>query len=354
MQPRSHIRRFVLLMTCGMLTAGSMCVTTGCARAWRPSPVEFVAPQADAVLNLADYLPKTATDRVYLRRNLGEPDEPPRPYPRRSAPGAASEGLLAGRCGAKAPPASSDAAASSGSVARFLGDSDDARTRRGELWPMDAGKTSAACFLEFDPPLVDLPERISADLPFAQRCRLRCYDRDAKLWREGTATRRVFFESLESVTTSSQTYADCARLRIDTHIRLRWGPRVNVTTYSWLAPGFGEVRRVEEISGLALLILFDEVYEYELIEAVREAALTSATRPAGPTTRPQRPKPPSVQPDFAPYQPAAWSRCAIFLDRSLPHPRLGGLVAELASVAADNQVAATRGASTPSARSTPP
>jgi len=326
----------------------------GCARAWRPSQTDFVAARADAVLELRDYAPEQPGKRVYQRRNLRNPDEPAQPYPRRPAPGALREGLLAGR----GVPGTGGSARfqddSRNGVAEYLNDSAEARKLRGELWPMDAGKTSVAFFLEFDPPLVDLPARVAADSPFAQRCRVRCYNRDAELWREGTAIRRTYFEGLESISAGGHPYVDCARLRIDTRIRLPWGPRVNLATYLWLAPKFGEVRRVEQISGLALLVHFDEVYEYELIEPIPKQAGESGKKAAPPTTRPERGEPTTRPSDAAPHDSVAWSRCAVFLDRSVPHPRLGGMMIDLAPASGQEQITANADAMTPRARSPSP
>ncbi|MHC4063700.1 MAG: hypothetical protein ACYSUI_04270 [Planctomycetota bacterium] len=290
----------------------------GCGpAAWRPA-LERVRPGApNTAIDLTPHLqPSIEGSAVYARWSLSDQDEPPQLYERRPGAGTLTEGAMAAK--------------RITTVAEYLEPTAKARYRRGALWPEDPKRSGAAFFLEFDPPLVYLPASIDVDTTFQQRGRMRYHNRDAAGLREGTVSREVTFEGFETVHAGGIEYPDCARLRIECRYRLRWGPRVNTTEYVWLARGIGEVSRVERVSGLAWLVYFTEAYAYELIE------------------------PPLLQPSStgeSQPQVQAWSRCAVFLDRVLPHPRLGGLAVELAPSTAPNTVArATRARRSVSAR----
>lgn len=264
-------------------------------------------PAAHVVIDLRPYLrPDAAGPALYARRNLAEPDEPAQLYERRSRAGTLTEGALAAK--------------RIRTVAEYLEPTARAAYRRGALWPEDPQRRGTAFFLEFDPPLAYLPASIDAQAELTQRCRLRYFNRDAEPVREGTVTRKVAFEGYEAVEAGGIEYPGCLRMRVDTRYRLNWGPRVDTTEYIWLARGVGEVRRLERVSGLALFVYFSGVYAYELIETPL------------PSTRLARGQHPRAR---------AWVRCAVFLDRVLPHPRLGGVAIELAPAADADTVAAT-------------
>lgn len=274
----------------------------GCRSAWRP-PMDRVQPAvARTTVDLTRFVgPGGRSSLVYLRRNLSDADAPPVRYERRPHNGMLTEGLLADKRVT--------------TVAAYLQDTPDARHRRGVLWPQDPSNKGAAFFLEFDPPLIRLPASIDAHQVVSQHCSLRYFNRDAVEVRGGTVTRQITFEGFESIEAGGIEYPGCPRLRIDTRYRIHWGPRVNTSEYVWLAPGIGEVRRVEQLSGLAWLAYFTGLHVYELID--QPLVASAATASAGSSAAGQQPL-------------EAWSRCAVYLDRVLPHPRLGGLAVELA------------------------
>jgi hypothetical protein len=148
-----------------------------------------------------------------------------------------------------------------------------------------------------------------------QRCRLRYYNRDAIEVQQGTVERRIDLEGFETVEAEGVEYAGCLRLKVETKFRIDRGPRVDATEYVWLAADVGEVRRVEHVSGIAWPVYFNQIHTYELL---RDPA---TPRPQPSAARLVGDRPPILQ---------AWSRCAVFLDRLLPRPRLGGLAAEFA------------------------
>ena len=276
----------------------------GCAPAWRPSLVNVEPAPTPIVIHLGDYQSTGGSPAIYLRQSLTSPDTPPQRYKRCPSSSTLTEGLLAGK--------------NVDTVSQYLESTARARQRRGTLWPYDQRPASAAFFLEFDPPLVYLPPRLDTNEPWAQQCELHYYNRDAIEVRQGTATREAVFEGFEDVSADDVHYADCVRLRVTTRYRLDWGPRVDTTEYIWLAPGLGEVRRIEHVSGLAWPVYFSEAYSYERVnEPTAPARLVGKRLPL----------------------PLAWSRCAVFLDRLLPHPRLGGLAVEFAPVTPGKVVA---------------
>ena len=280
-----------------------LCVWTGlaggCLPRWQPSLDRVQPAVPHTAIDLTRYLgPAGGPPRVYLRRDPVNPQEPPTPYERRPLNGALTEGLLADRQVDR--------------VAAYLEPTPRARQRRGTLWPEDPDHKSAAFFLEFEPPLVRLPASIDANGGLSQRCRLRYYNRDAVEGRGGTVARDIVFEGFETVQVGGGEYPACVRLRINTRYRIHWGPWLDSTEYLWLAPDVGEVLRVELFSGLALFAYFTGLHVYEL---------TDGTPPETQPTRLVHAAPPPVE---------AWARCAVFLDRVLPHPRLGGLAVELA------------------------
>ncbi len=285
----------------------------GCAPVWRPSMERVQPAVAQTAIDLTAYVRRAGrVPRTYLRHNLGDPQEPPVRYARRSQDGMLTEGLLADKRVT--------------TVAAYLQHTPGARHRRGSLWPEDPDNKGAAFFLEFDPPLIRLPASIDADGGVSQVCRLRYYNRDAVEVRGGTVTREITFEGFETVEAGGIEYPGCPRLRIDTRFRIHWGPLVDTSEYVWLAPGVGEVRRVERLSGLAWLAYFTGLHVYELID---EPLVTAAAAP-------------SVRSAAAALPPVeAWSRCAVYLDQVLPHPRLGGLAVELAPTQDSHLLAAT-------------
>ena len=261
------------------------------------------SPPAHALIELSRYVaPQGRGVRTYLRFNPADPDDPVVRYERRSGGGMVAEGSLA-----KKPVRT---------VTQYLARTPGGQYLRGMLWPQDPQKQGAAFFLEFDPPLARLPRLIDANGGFNQECRLRYFNRDAVEARGGSVTRQVVFEGFETIEAGGLEYAGCVRLRIETRYRIRWAPRVNVSEYVWLAPGIGEVRRVESFSGLALPVFFNGLHVYELIgESPESSAATQLVRASA----------------IGPSPVEAWSSCAVYLDRLLPRPRLGGLAVELAS-----------------------
>jgi len=157
--------------------------------------------------------------------------------------------------------------------------------------------------------MAEWPAEVHADTPVVWQTKLSLYDRLGVPFAQGSAARRVWWEGNETIEGNGASYVDCARLRAETDLYFGWWASFRLRETVWLAQGVGIVRRVERLSGRALLLFrFDSEHEYVLqaheIEASRAEASSS---------------------------PRRWARLAIYLDRSLPRPRVGGLAVEWAT-----------------------
>jgi hypothetical protein len=264
--------------------------------------MEAVQPaEAHRTLDLRRYSPVgSSTVQAYQRRAGARDSGAPDTYERRYRGFIRAEGTMATN--------------PVWSLADFLGPDAPRAGERWKLWPVNPESKGAAFFLEFNPPLVYLPASITPNGAVSQEVTLRYYNRDGILRRTGTVERAITLEGFENVGTDGMHFANCARLKVDTRIRVKWGPRVDLTEYLWLAPGIGEVRRVQRFSGFAYLVYFSQVQSFEL------ASSTTGQQDAGAGTT---------------FPGEVWTRCAVYLDRLPPHPRLGGLVVELATDSAD-------------------
>ena len=141
------------------------------------------------------------------------------------------------------------------------------------------------------------------------------YDRRGVPFAQGSAARRVVWEKYENLEIDGAVYPDCLRLRVETDLSFGWWASIRVRETVWLARNIGVVRRIERLSGHALLLFrFDSTHEYVL--QTHEADATSERTSAAPRRQ--------------------WARLAIYLDRSVPRPRVGGLAVEWADESNDS------------------
>ena len=279
----------------------ALCVIAGgCAPRWRPPLDNVVSGQAGLRVELADYLAPPGVTRVFTRRNLLDPADPSRRYVRHSEGNAVQEGQLIGRV----DPAD---------LAKLSPDTDAAPFAEFE-WPEIEDGIGAGFFLEFDPPVPRYPPFLAPGLTLVYESAIRYYDWRGRFREDAAATRTAVWEGLEDL----PDRPGCLRIRIETDFRMGWGTRVRVTEYVWLARGFGEIRRVERLEGYAFLLPFEAAYEYTLTGG------NAAARTASPPGQ----SPDSVASPASP--PGEWRRCAVFLDRTYPRPRLAGVAVELA------------------------
>lgn len=297
----------------GILLRASLLATalTGCAPAGRPSTqVAHLAGPLHTV-DLSPYQPRPSPQpRVYARHDRKHPDTGPADYVRMINEARQIEGSLVDRA--------------TQSIDRYLSPPEGGGAADRFPWPQ-SGPGGAAFFLQLTPSLPQYPIVIDAHRPVEMRADVRLYDYRGRRRFGGTLQRTVTFQGFETLEADAHTLPDCVRLQIVTRLRFFWGPRVDVTESVWLAPGIGEVRRVERLRGWAWLFPFDEVRQYDLISPGAGKAQL-ATHSAGLTPR--------------------WSVIAVHLDRCLPHPRLGGLAVEFARPAADATQSIATGEST--------
>jgi hypothetical protein len=253
------------------------------------------AVETPRVLDLAPFQPTVVSQRrTFVRQNLREPDSPPSTYVQVIERDRRIEGSLVGREMKR--------------LADYLLPGQTVRKRPGLPWPAELADHGTALFLELLSPVAKIPLRVPTSESVRTVTELRCYDRHGLRPKDGRLERVVAFEGFETVRVGGETYVGAARLKVDSKVRIRWGPRVDITEYVWLARGEGEVRRIEHVRGLAWLVIIDEVYGYERVGDDEPSAVLASQVPAG---------------------PEQWSCIAVHLDRSLPHPRVGGLAVDI-------------------------
>ena len=188
-------------------------------------------------------------------------------------------------------------------------DPHSARPRRPRMnWPSPPRKGTEALFAEFDPPMAEWPAGMSVDSPVQWQAKMTMYDRHGVPFAQGSAARRVWWGGYETIEVEGKSYADCVRLRAETDLHFGWWASFRLRETVWVAQHVGIIRRVERLGGRALLLFrFDSEHEYVLLAHEIEASKTEGS-------------------SF----PRRWARLAVYLDRSIPRPRVGGLAVEWA------------------------
>jgi len=167
----------------------------------------------------------------------------------------------------------------------------------------------AALLIELDSPMPLYPLEIRPGESILGVSNLGCFDRNGHRIEYGSIEREVIAEGREDVLCPAGRFVGCMRIRVDLRLRFPWGPSVDVTEYLWLAEGFGEVQRVEHITGWIWLFWIESAYQYALVSFEPAPA-------TGPTTQPAE-------------EPLDWSRIAVVFDRVFPRPRMSGMYVEL-------------------------
>jgi hypothetical protein len=250
----------------------------------------------DASFDLTPYFPAAVrAERTYVRTNPARREGPPFLFVQTEDEHGRAGGSLTGRL--------------EWPLSRYLDPHSDRSDRPIVKWPSPPRKGSEAFFVEFDPPIAEWPAGLRAGGPVEWRAKMTAYDRYGVPFAQGSAARRVWWEGSETIEANGASFADCVRLRAETDLYLGWWASFRLRETVWLGERVGVVRRVERLSGRALLLLrFDSSHQYVLQGA--EADLSSA--------------------EASPALPRRWARLAIHLDRSLPRPRVGGLAVEWA------------------------
>lgn len=168
-------------------------------------------------------------------------------------------------------------------------------------------KDWTAIRIELAEPMDPIPPELIAAGRCTESTSVSYGGRTGPLLGTGTLTRRVEVEDEESVECPAGRFERCLRVRVDLEIRFPLTPVIDWTTYVWLAPKIGEVRRVQSFSGWFLLFWFGSTHEY-LLKSYR---LPADAPPPTAATR--------------------WSKALVFMDRTFPHPRMAYMAVDLAT-----------------------
>jgi len=290
---------FYLLAQCFtfLLTIGSLVATCGCTEPWRPTMEEVKQePQTPKEIGRAAYLQATRTGRwLYDRRELpAKPGILSTLYARQVKGPRSCEGRLMDRPLLE--------------LSRYL-------QRQGCVPDptADASRPIAkdgiwlVVFFELEDPLAPLPEELTKSDSVTSQTTLRYFDQTGRPLARGQMTRIAEIEGFEDVSCPAGTFAQCLRARVDLKV---WFPlllTVNWTTYFWLSPEVGEVKRVQQFSGWWLFFFwFGSAHEYLL----RAYTPPSESVSAEPTAN-------------------CWSRGVVVFDRGYPHVQIAGMAADL-------------------------
>ena len=269
--------------------------TVGCA-AVPKSPTTATHEQASngQVKLSAYFLPADRAERRYARTNPSRGDESPAAYVQNEDEHGRVEGSFVGHV--------------EWPVSQYL-DPHSVRPGRPRMnWPSPPRKGTEALFAEFDPPMAEWPAGVSASSPVQWQAKMTMYDRHGIPFAQGSVARRVWWEGSDTIEVEGKSYSNCIQLRAETDLNFGWWASFRLRETVWVSQGVGIVRRLERLSGRALLLFrFDSEHEYVLQAHEIEESKTAATS-----------------------SPRRWARLAIHLDRSVPHPRVGGLAVEWA------------------------
>lgn len=254
------------------------------------------------VVRLSRYLPwRPNTLRSFTRTDTSRPNESPTLYMQRTSNRLRAEGTL---IETKPLP-----------ISMYL-DRDSDRPDRPRLrWKTPPSRNSGGFFVDFLPPFVEWPMQLSLDNPYIQQGTIHLYDSDGQFLSTGPATRSVWLERYETIDQGGSVYPRCMVLGSRTELGLGWWGRIELAETVWLARDIGVVRRVQRIEGdMLILFRFQSEYRFDLWKVV-------------PT---KRRNPPATD------EPKRWARLAVYLDRLLPNPRVGGLIVEWAGPNEEN------------------
>lgn len=268
----------------------------GCAAVCR-SPATSVSTQdSNRFVELSAYSPRfERVQRVYNRMNPSRTHESPAHYVQSEDNHGREEGLLVGHV--------------DWPLSIYL-DPHSNRPGRPKLkWPTPPRRGTEAVFVEFHPPTDEWPRVVRKGVTEEWQVEMSAYDRDGVPFARGLATRRVVWDGYELVEINGAAYPDSLRLQVETNLSFGWWANIRARETVWLARHIGVVRRIERLSGHALLLFrFGSTHEYALHGC--EGKESSDTATDAPRRR--------------------WARLAVYLDRSVPRPRVGGLAVEWA------------------------
>jgi hypothetical protein len=303
-----------------------MASTAGCVGRWRP-PADgvVVSTQPQKYSMLAACL---RTDRVgrwlYERSALpAQADAPVSLYIRQTTRGRISEGSLEQRHflpieqyleqppKPSSRPAREDVGASPVAGGRSAETAEErvapaAEPRRRPRAPLQGG---TGIFVRLAEPADPIPPSLESSGRIASSTAITYFDYLGVPQSHGTLQRVTEIEGTEDVDCLAGRFEQCLRIRVDLKVHFPWVAIVDLSTYLWLSPRVGEVRRVQRLSGWFLIFPFASADEYRLV---------SYTPP--PTEK--------VEAESLPRP--RWACAAVLLEGDYPQIRVSGMVVDLA------------------------
>jgi len=282
-----------------LVAAICLVVASGCMSEWRP-PLEEVRPEPQARVEFgrSAYLRVNREGRwVYDRRELPvKPDAPITRYSRQVAGPRSSEGTLVDRPLLE--------------LSRYLQQEGEAPgSTTDESRPTASEGAWLVVFFELEHPLDPLPAALATSDSVISHTTLRYFNQAGRPMAKGAVTSAARIEGFEDVVCPAGKFEQCLRVRVRLTV---WFPlllTVNWTTYFWLSPEVGEVRRVQQFSGVWLFFFwFGSAHEYLL-----------------------RSYEPPPEPMASESLPTCWSRGVVVFDRGYPRVRIAGMAADLST-----------------------
>ncbi len=268
----------------------------GCAKSVQPARLETSTASAPATVEftLADALHANRVGRwTYERREPGHESEPTN-YVRIYSPERMREGILAER--------------SFLPIERYFRPAAGATTTAPAEPPAPKAplKGGSAFMFHLTQPLQPIPSDLAMGAARTESTPLIYYNYDGRLLAHGTLTRQVEFEGYETVDCPAGSFRSCPRIRVDLTLQIPWIITMDWTSWLWLSPQAGEVRRLESVSGLFLIFFFSSTHEYTLV--------SHETAPDAP--------------GYAQGLAAVWTGGGAVLARTVPRPEIAGLVVD--------------------------
>ncbi len=283
---------------CLLVVAAALC-QAGCGIGWRPARVEPTVVVPERPFALSDYLAANQVGRWrYERRELPlDDDEPPVVYVRTLGVDGVTEGhFVAHRLRPLPDYVQKEPVPTTQPAPR--------PSRPGP--PLDAG---VAILFRLDPPVTPIPESLSLGGSDRTETTIRDFNGLGRMLAIGKLVRTVVLEGIETVEVPAGVFADCLRVRVKLEVSFPWGPVFELTTYLWLSPDVGEVRRVQHISGLFWILYFESAHQFDLASYEPRRVIGGELPPPAPE----------------------WEWGAVLFDRTFPKPQISGMRVEYAA-----------------------
>ncbi|MHC4442421.1 MAG: hypothetical protein ACYTF1_18410 [Planctomycetota bacterium] len=294
--PSKIHRRFRHWIKCILLTTGVIFCLTGCNIAWRPSLEHVEQHPQTKEFTLTDYLEANRIGYwAYQRRDLpANEDRPGITYARRAATNRFSEGELLNTPFLP--------------LSRYIQPSGVQTTQPvSQDIPVARFPEGMAIYVELEKPLPVIPHDLQPETPMSDTTAIRYYDYRGKVQAKGKLTREVSFEGFEDIECTAGNFERCMRIRVDLNTRFSWILSVTWSSYLWLSPTVGEVRRVHAFSGAWFFIFrFHSAHEYLLVNHYRFADESIK------------------EVDLSPK----WKQIAMVFDRGIPRPSFTGMAVD--------------------------